>query len=287
MKRTTAVTRCMALAVSAALFAGAQAFAESSRAGLPSAAMPEIIQKVGEADDIVLGPVKYPLFKEAKPSSDTAGHNKCAAELLKIYDPQTKEGLSLAPVPGAKTGFILIPDLTLNVTIPKKNLETTKVLINWTLRVEGVRPDEFDTKCSAGCKKVTDDCKCGSETAEQQEKQLGAYCPWPCLCDSWHGSTVQIFKGGQINSRLKVNRKEVGNIASMTMPDGGAITATQVYDPTISGSCLLTKNDFPDGKFPSTLNIEVEWENNTSLKLISPKKTHMVVVSVMPITASN
>ncbi|MCX7927749.1 MAG: hypothetical protein N2606_06410 [Candidatus Omnitrophica bacterium] len=260
-------------------------YAQPSVATSPAVDMPRLEQKVGQ-QDISLGPARYPLFTEAIPKSVTKGHTACKEKLLKVYDEKTKEGISLAFIPGAQTDFVKIDDLSFEVSLEKENRKAIKVQINWVIRVEGQRPDEYDTTCIIDGK-------------EKVKKKDGLYYPFPCLCDSWHGTTKQLFKGGTVFSKIKVNGKDIGELIgevepldaeakkqlgyiTMTIPDGTEEKVTQVYDPTMAGSVLLVKEHFK-GEFPKQLKIEVYWKNDTALKLTSPANTHQVIVSIIPV----
>jgi hypothetical protein len=77
----------------------------------------------------------------------------------------------------------------------------------------------------------------------------------------------------------------------MSVPDGGTAKYTRPKpppppppprDPTLSGSCLLSKEDF-GGAFPDKMDIEIRWYNDTSLDIKSPTNMRNLNITVMPV----
>jgi hypothetical protein len=182
-------------------------------------------------------------------------------------DPEgtAQPGMSLSPVwfksrygngttiLSADPGYAPVPELEITgFSIPERYKNSSKILITWTVRVEGNAPE--------------------------------TYVPRPSLCGEgvwlWRGTSKQRFPGGQVHTRLYVNDKPLGQEAALSMPEAGEFTA----DPTITGSCLLSKEDFNGGAFPDTMNIEVRWYNDTSMKIKSPAKMRSLSITTLPIT---
>lgn len=175
--------------------------------------------------------------------SDCAGESSCCS---------TMAALSLQYISGAPQ-FTAIPGLTYDVPVDKAFRATGSILITWTLRIEG----------QAG----------------------GIINPWGSICSVWHGTVTETFKGGDVYSRAYVDTgsgyQAVGQIAKMTIPDGGGGTSTNVYDPTHSGSFLIKAADIVGG-FPATVKVKIYWKNDTSLIVTSQANYRSLIVTVLP-----
>jgi hypothetical protein len=158
---------------------------------------------------------------------------------------------SLQYINGAPN-FTEVPGLSIEVPIDPAYRTSGSILVTWTMRVEG-------------------------------ENNGGLINPWQTLCDVWHGSVTETFKGGQVYSQAYVDLgdgfKPAGQISSMTVPDGGSGVSVNVNDPTHSGSYLLKPGA---NGFPAKVKIKVYWKNDTSLKLISQSKYRSLIVTVLP-----
>ena len=51
----------------------------------------------------------------------------------------------------------------------------------------------------------------------------------------------------------------LGQEAQLTIPSAGTSSISNPGDPTISGSFLLTKDDFEDGNLPTKIEYQVRW----------------------------
>jgi len=215
------------------------------------------IGEVQGLNEAVLAPTKFPEF--FKTDGDNPG---CTEPLKKMYP----AGLSGAPVwtkPGL-TGvsnpvqFEVIPELSLTVTVPEANRTNSNLLVTWTVRVEGYMP--------------------------------GAVRLWPQICSPFHGVSYQKFGAGNVTTQLYVNGEKKGQDAVITIPDGGndnsenkgVIVSPQPSDPTISGSFLIKKDEFPDGKLPASIKIEVKWYNDTSMKIVTPANQRILTAMLVP-----
>jgi len=230
----------------------------------PATAIPVLKQAIG-LKDTFMGATRYPTFTKAEPMYDM--DYACRDFLM------TKPGINNAKLPKnliAQDDFEAVDGLVIkNLAIEAANRGTAKLLVTWTVRVEG------EAIAPSGC----------------EFQKTGGYDVWKCICKpkgmNWHGETTQVFKGGQVKSRLFINGKDTENEASLTLPDAIASAVTQIYDPTITGSFLLTK-DFFGGAFPKKIDrIEVKWYNDTSLRIKSPANQRSLIIKIMPVTASN
>lgn len=249
----------------------------SDNTSLPASAKPQILSVTGTTD-AYMGPTRFPVFQNAVGDNPT-----CAAKLMKLYP----DGSSFAPLPAnynPQKDYETVDGLVIeNLAIPAANRATTKMQVSWTIRVEGDQPVVSDPNCRGSCKDAS------GKYVEPCPNPLATpgYRIFPCICPTgWHGTTDQFFKGGPANSRLYINGVAVGNIASMTVPDGITAHVVQKYDPTISGSFLITK-DYFGGAFPDKISkLEIKWYNDTSMRIKSPANTRMIVVTVMPVTST-
>jgi len=218
---------------------------------MPVNPTPVTEQVLGE-DEATLPAAKFPKFSNE-------GDNATCKEYLEATYP---DGLSLAPIctkskygDGTQIGecpdYALIPGMEkASFAIPEAYRKTATVLVTWTIRVEGY----------------------GTE----------GYVIWPQLCDSWHGTSEQSFPEDVVKTRLYVNNTLLGQDAVMTIPAGNSVTLTQVNDPTHTGSYLIKPGDF-GGELPATLDIELKWINETSMKIVSPAKMRSMLITLTPI----
>ena len=264
-----------ALIIIAAWTCCALCMAETTTQMTPTAA-PTLKQVIGTTD-ASLGPTRYPSFYHFDSDNPTCGNylkEKCTdAECLNplqygIGDGKADTGMSLAPLwlksinsSGAKSfialkGYETIPDLKIaGFQLADRYRNSSKMLVTWTVRIEGYAVD--------------------------------AYNPWPTLCRPWHGTSWQQFPGGQVHTRLYVNGAPMGTPASMSIPGSSdTVVSVNPHDPTLSGSCLLSKNDFGTS-FPEKMDIEVKWYNDTCMKIKSPAKMRNLTITTVPITTDN
>jgi len=240
------------------LLAGACAFADSNSSSQVTASPVPDIKQYEDPSRAVLGPTRYPTF------TNCSGDNATCAAWLQKTDP---DGPSKAKLPAnliSQTDYTAIPGLKItDWEIPAAWRATTKILVTWTVRIEGEVPFPSSSE---------------------------GYAVWPTLCNYWHGTTTQVFQGGSISTKLYINNIAASSdVFSMTMPDpsGNSHTVTQVYDPTITGSFILTK-EFFGGQFPAKIDsLEVRWYNDTSLNIISPAgnpANRIMTIQVIPIS---
>lgn len=213
---------------------------------MPTVETPNVYQFLGQAQT-ALGATRYPEF--FKYSSD----NPSCGEYLKRHYPN---GKSLAPLPGKQlNSYTIIPGLAGSIDIPDEYRRTAKVLVTWSVRCEGFKG--------------------------------GAYTIWPALCSPWHGTSWQRFVGGDVKTRLYVNGNPKGDPHVLTVPTGGSGTNTvvthQAHDPTLTGSQLITAEDFEGNMLPTTLNLQVRWYNDTCMRIVSPANMRNMIVTLIPV----
>ena len=152
------------------------------------------------------------------------------------------------------------PSMRGSIAIPRGYRNIAKVLFTWTVRVEGLGTPETI---------------------------------FPGICGKpYHGTTVQQF-GGQVQTQLYVKRpndtlyKAVGDIVQLSMPLSSQAIA-QYNDPTISGSYLLTGDDFVTqttvrSALPATVDFELRWLNDSSYDIRSPANQYQLTATLLPI----
>jgi len=269
--------------VLAVVLAGyALCLAETSTTKMAATPVPMQEQVVGKTE-AEIRPTRYPSFFQ-----DQSDNPNCGAYLqAECTDPECSDplangmgngvadsGLTLAPLwlrsaqnptgtpaLATKADFVLVPGLQkLGFTLTSEHKNSSKVLVTWTVRIDGYA--------------------------------VAAYNPFPSLCGVWHGTSSQTFPAGQAHTRLYVNGKTMGTTASMTIPPNPDIVKAVNPlpppprgggDPTLSGSCLLAREDF-GGTFPDKMDLEVRWYNDTCMRLISPANMRSLNITTMPIT---
>ena len=169
-------------------------------------------------------------------------------------------------------------ELENSIKIPAGYRNIAKVLFTWTVRVVGNRPNE----CS-----------------RNRGKELNGLAIWPLLCHPWHrGKITQDFSGGQVKTQLyiKGSKKIIAEnadedgwaplnfIASMTVPAGPPGVVNEPGDPTITGSYIVTEDDFDGDKMPGEIYFKLMWHNDSPLVVESLANQRKVVAMLMPIT---
>ncbi len=233
---------------------------------MPADQPPQINPIVGTAR-ATLAPSRYPEF-----SSYSSNNPACGEYLKKRF---SDGGMSLAPLWAASSqgdgttalaadpGYQQVPQLTTTIAIPAQYQTTTKLMITWTVRMETETP--------------------------------ASYAPAPRLCSVWSGSSTQTFWGGEVNTRLFVNGSPMGPIATLTIPGSATGTNSQVFppppppapprsrDPTLTGSHVLEKTSFPNNRFPDSLTLEIRWQNDTCLRIVSPENMRSLIITFVPL----
>ncbi len=225
-------------------------------------------------DAAVLGPTRYPFFYKY------SGNNKTCGEYFKRKwsdsgekpGEAAKNGLSLAPLwlksaygngkaflP--KADYTSLPGLSGRVDIPEAYRKSANVLFTWAVRIEGEKTAALPAR--------------------------------PQLCTSWWGTTWQKYPAGEVNTALYVNGKRKGQLSVMTMPEAAGVSvSTQtpppdppdppiIGDPTQTGSYVLTAEEF-GGTFPASIDVDIRWYNDTSMRITSPAGMRNLIVTIIP-----
>ncbi len=240
----------MLVIITAALTSYALCMAETTTVQMPPTPAPTLLQLTG-TKDATLGPTRYPKFTESK--SDNPSCDAYLRETLSLAPLWSKSpyGNGTSPLPG-NPGYTVIPELQkIGFRLPQQYKNASKMLITWTVRIEGYA--------------------------------ITAYNPWPSLCHPWHGTSSQRFTGGQVHTRLYVNGKFMGQEALISIPDAGIANVSNPADPTLTGSYLLSKEDF-GGAFPDKMDIEIRWYNDTTMRIRSPANMRSLNITTVPIT---
>ncbi|MDD5348193.1 MAG: hypothetical protein PHT59_06240 [Candidatus Omnitrophica bacterium] len=255
--RTVVVVLC--LVMTALVTVGSSSvLAETGDVSMASSAIPVLKQFEGK-NAVSLEAGRYPEFLDFVTFSECAGAGACANQLKSLSYQPKEAGQPLDPEQPAS--YVKMPGWgTTDVAIPERNRTNSKLLIFWTLRVEAA--------------------------ADQKPIAIDQKCP------GWCGTSAQKIKGGQVFARLFINGKAKGNYGSITVPDFGNLTFRKNPpppppppsgggDPTISGSVLLTKEDF-GGTFPAKISLDLRWFNATAMKVESPDRQRQIIVKVVP-----
>lgn len=153
--------------------------------------------------------------------------------------------------------------------------KTTKLFFSWRVRAVGNIPNTF--LCFSG------------------KGRLGIEMR-PLFCNARHKCTIeQDFSGGQVKVRLyikgteEIKAKGAGSdkwapldpISEMTLPDLEKITFTNEStpgDPTITGSRMVTGDDFEGGSLPDKVYFKLMWVNDSALVAESLGKQRRISV---------
>jgi len=162
------------------------------------------------------------------------------------------------PIGGSPSGPTKISDLITTIKIPEAYRTSAKVLVTWTLRVEGTCRDLSEKRESTECEGIT---------------------------------TLSCPKGN-VNSVLYVNDKlmEPPYVIEVPGGSGGSIELyppppppiSFLHDPTLTGTYLIKPADF-GGALPAELKIQVAWQNFTALDITCPDGMRNLITHLMPI----
>ncbi|MEK6567218.1 MAG: hypothetical protein AABZ27_00585 [Candidatus Omnitrophota bacterium] len=185
-----------------------------------------------------------------------------------IYKPCKENGWDTNGVPKesikdlAEGEYQAIPGLSGTVQMAAGYRNITKGLFTWTVRLEA------------------------------SSRILAVF---PYLCSPFHATVDEEFPAGPLKTQLYVKGTKypsdgdgfasVGQIAEMTVPSSGRGGVRNIGDPTITGSYLLVPADFATGRVPLSVDFEVRWYNETSMRIKSPKNQRNLVVTVFPVTS--
>lgn len=199
--------------------------------------------------DAILGPAKYPDFYNYSSDNPTCGNylrDTLSGQACTVKSQHGSDGYVTTEGISCRTKLDDLKGLKIsNFTLPA-NYRNSMLLITWTVRIEGYKP--------------------------------GTVVVWPNLCDPWHGTSYQSFPGGKVRSRLVLNGKPVGDVCTMTIPDGGKAEITNESDPTLTCSAVVDAKDLSE----EGNTFKVQWKNDTSLRLVSPANMRNLVIMVFP-----
>ncbi|HOU36122.1 MAG TPA: hypothetical protein PK562_02505 [Candidatus Omnitrophota bacterium] len=267
---------------------------------LPASQQPVVKEKIGSGD-IHLEAAKYPEFTDIAPSAADPGcmpdnptvfnylagkdiKTKSNSPYLREFDGNTNPDVRKRLVPNPKrvvtvepwpTGRILDESLlgvqktdlfiTLGADeINPKYRDTAKILVTWTMRIEGECPNWH----------------------------IGHF-----ICEPYNGSITFVCPAGNVKTRLRAEyewtdekgkhtgESKIGHDVIMEMPR--TIQKSLQGDPTLTGTYVITREDFPNKKIPDKLTLRVYWENDTALYITSPAGMRNMIVNVIPFTKAS
>ena len=233
--------------------------------GMAITPVPRLIQVTGTTT-AGYRPVYYPSFY--KSSTDNPA---CANYLRDTLSGETLDTHTNASVCGASgskahlmgpVGPVDLTGLYKEVAIPAEYRRTSKLLITWTVRIEGYKVAPYLVWT-------------GSSSTR--------------LCHPWHGTSYQSFDGGKVWTALYVSSdgedwSQAGEKFVMTIPSAGSTSIHQPSDPTQTGSYLLTKDfEYFDGALPERVYLKVVWKNETCMRLESPANMRSLIINLLPL----
>ncbi len=151
-----------------------------------------------------------------------------------------------------------------NFRIPEEYRKTAKLLITWTVRVEGRAYPVCDYNLTQNC-----------------------FHAWPDLCHPWHGKAYLSFSKGNVSTRVYVDGSPVSELFTLEVPGPGQVTGNQPYDPTLTGSFLISPAELRLEEFPAVIrSIEIWWQNETAMHVTSPAHMRTMSITFMPLGES-
>jgi hypothetical protein len=235
----------------------------STKAAAPTTQRPAVMQIIGSNADAKLGPALYPSFTNFTESSN-APCQQYLEQKLSLAPICTRSQLGSGFVGGTCTqDFSPIEGLKItNLAVPEAYRTSAKILIAWTVRIEGY---------SKG------------------------YSITPEFCSNWSGTLTERFPKGKVKTALYVDGKMYGHEIIMEPPEASMRFAEDApppppssgfnSDPTLIGTYVLKASDMPGGKFPAMLKlIEIRWKNETSMDIVSPKNMRTILLNFLPVT---
>ncbi|MBP6919752.1 MAG: hypothetical protein KBC23_02025 [Candidatus Omnitrophica bacterium] len=255
------------IVIALVLFAAAGYVYAVESGNIPAAQQP-IVKEVTGSGTIKLEAALYPEFQPievippTEPGCQTADSSVFKALALQ---PITTVSPSTGKPVGADTAKLgrQETDLKIKLTdadIPVGYRKTAKILVTWTVRIEGVCP---------------------------------AWGIGHVICEPWVGTLTFNCPAGDVKTYLKVayksNGETKGGVISapvvMQMP-AGTTGPIQQLDPTLTGTYVITREDFPDKEIPGNLELTILWENFTSMRVHSPDGMRNMIVNVVPVVKS-
>ncbi len=239
-------------------------YAQSATTSPPEVA-PVVKQFIGP-DDSYLDPSLYPSFQNIQ------GDNLDCIRFLQAISLQPRGGGT-----GQWEELITADPITIDPQYAKKG----RILITWTVRIIGYPvtlpvfgTDEINLLPPALRSKMSQ-----PKLRNVINRLNRGLCTW------WHGSTNQYYAGGMTYGRVytrlvdATSGRALSRDIVMTLPDGGTTTNVVVYDPTHSGSVLLTPEMY-GGTFPSTFTFSVQWKNSSPMLVFSEAGMRNIIITV-------
>ncbi len=261
-----------------------QAFAYAQDGSGPADQMPTTKQVVGSTEARIAA-AYFPAFENFQNSTNSA----CQTYLEKTLSGARIDTISTQG-DGTKVGtfsdsFELIDGLVLSYNLPESYRTSAKLMVTWTVRIEGKVPERLIR---------------------------------PQLCKSWSGTVTEACRSNMVHTQLYVNGAAKGQKVTMEVPEGtatltqnpppppspsggggssgggggyvshaaffaAAMASFKAFDPTLVGTYVLTAQDF-GGTFPATLEIEIRWVNESGMTIVSPKEMRSMIVNYMPVS---
>jgi hypothetical protein len=258
MKRLVLIPTVLLLAAGVALAA--------ERGSVPTSEIPEVKEVTGVGDQ-VLETSYYPMF-EVK----SGDYDEDCLTLLKRLENKTitttidgrgarhhRYDIDNDGEPG---NYELVNNVIAVNPIPLKDLEqtvkilpahkkTAKILVFWTVRVVG--------QCLPLL--ITDD-----------------------ICDYYNAETKFTCKANDVYTYVNVNgvlKDKNPCILQIPEMEGGS-DESAMYDPTITGTYVITPDDFPGKIFPDRVVIKIYWQNKGSMRVTSPDGLRNMIVNLIP-----
>jgi hypothetical protein len=147
--------------------------------------------------------------------------------------------------------------------------ETAKVLVTWTMRIEGECPNWH----------------IGHFICEPYNGSLSFLCEDEDVA-TWLHATYDVTddKG---NVTTKNFEKDLGSKVIMKIP--ATKTVSKQSDPTLIGTYVITRDDFPDNgnRIPGNLKLQVYWQHKGAMFVTSPKAMRSMIINVIPVSKTD
>ncbi|HQO37393.1 MAG TPA: hypothetical protein PK107_01080 [Candidatus Omnitrophota bacterium] len=269
---------------------------------IPATQQPVILEKTGTGA-IFLEAAIYPEFTGLAPS---AADPWCTPENPRVFDYLTDKDIrTKSNSPNLKDGWPNHENPRIRLllgTNPKsvvttepwpdgRDLDTTKL---------GVQPTDLVIKLGAGALNPK-----YSETAKilvTWTMRIEGECPkWHIghfICEPYNGSVSFLCKKENVETWVRVKydlldengkfiktvEKDLKPRVMIEMPE--TQTKTTQSDPTLTGTYVITAQDFPDNgnRIPAGLTLRVYWEHKGAMYIYSPDGMRNMIVNVIPYT---
>ncbi|MBP6919751.1 MAG: hypothetical protein KBC23_02020 [Candidatus Omnitrophica bacterium] len=292
--------RAMTAACLILLFAAGYVHAVDS-GSIPASQQPIILEKTGTGT-IFLEAALYPEFTNIAPGDADpwcmpnnrrvfdylAGEDirkQSNSQNLKEFDGNTNPDIIKRLVPNPKrvvteepwpTGRIIDlsklgvqpTDLEIKLgagALNPKYSDTAKILVTWTMRIEG--------KCPAW--------HIGHFICEPYNGSISFLCEKENV-ETWLRAKYDLLD--ENGNFIKTVEKNFKPRVIMEMPE--TTTKTTQRDPTLTGTYVITAQDFPDNgkRIPAGMTLRVYWEHKGAMYIYSPDGMRNMIVNVIPYT---